>query len=91
MDRLLEIAEQVRKNLEDWCAEHDGDMYDFFGDGSICGEDLDRNLLVGFGVYGSANIVITKDCVECGGMKSARFSDPLAKGLSEFRNLLENC
>lgn len=84
-------ADMSLANLERWCAENDGDMMDFFGEGSIYGEDENGGLIVGFGVNGSANIVICADHVDCGGYSSSEFSPQLQKGMDEFRSILENC
>ena len=78
-------------NLERWCAENDGDMMDFFGDGSIYGETDDGEFIVGYGIYGSANLVIGADCVKCGNCVSSKFSPMLKKALEDFREILENC
>lgn len=83
-------ANDTRKKLETWCVEHDGDMIDFFTD-SIYGEDENGDLIIGFGVYGSANIVVNEHYVKCGGYLSRRFSDRLTKAMTEFISMLDNC
>ena len=84
-------ADMSLANLERWCAENDGDMTGFFGDGSIYGEDGTGGLIVGYGIYGSANLCICKDHVDCGGYSSAKFSPELERAMDEFRSILENC
>ena len=90
-DPWKEEADSLRRRLEQYCRRHDGDMTDYFADGSIYGETADGELIVGFGVVGSANLLIGADCAKCGGYFSREFSPMLKKGLAEFRSLLENC
>lgn len=84
-------ADEIRTNLEVHCAENDGDMEEYFGDGSIYGETNDGGWIVGYGVYGGANIVIYPDCVYVGGFRSKPFSENLKAALADFRYILENC
>ena len=84
-------ANSLRSKLERYCRNHDGDMFDFFGDGSIYGETESGEWIVGFGVIGNANLLIGKDCVKCGGYSSKEFSPMLKKALADFRSTLENC
>ena len=87
---LQKTANDVRNKLETWCDEHDGDMTDFFAD-SIYGEDWNGGLVIGFGVYGSANIVVDEHYVKCGDYLSRRFSERLTKAMTEFISMLDNC
>lgn len=91
MDKRELLANLLRDGMEDYCADHDGDMTDYFVDGSIYGEDGEGNWIVGYGVIGAANLLIGRDCAICGGYKSREFSPTLKKGLETFRALLENC
>ena len=91
MNEYEKTADNCRIGLEEWCRDNDGNMTDYFDDGAIYGEDEHGDWIVGYGVIGSANIVISKDCVKCGGYSSKKFSSRLQKGLAELRNILENC
>ena len=91
MNECEKIADNCRIGLEEWCRDNDGDMIDYFEDGAIYGEDEHGDWIVGYGVVGSANIVICKDRVKCGGYSSKEFSPMLKKALADFRSLLENC
>jgi len=83
-------AEDIRMMMEKWCEEHDGDMLDYFTD-SIYGEDADGNWIIGYGVFGSANIVCERDCIQFNGVRSKPFSPELKAGIAEVRYTLENC
>ena len=85
------MADNLCNSLERWCEENDGEMLDFFEDGSIYGEDADGGLIVGYGVCGSANLVIYKDCVRIGGYSSKEFSPRLKRGISNLKEILSNC
>ena len=91
MNEYEKTADNCRIGLEEWCSENDGDMMDYFEDGAIYGEDERGGWIVGYGVIGSANMVIYKDCVKCGGYSSKEFSPELKRGLAELRGILENC
>ena len=90
MDILKEIN-SICENMESYCSLHDGDMVDFFADGSIYGETADGELIVGFGVFGSANILLCENCVKCGNYVSKEFSPMLKNALADFRSIFENC
>ena len=85
------MVDSLRRNLEEYCQDNDGDILDFFGDGSIYGETADGGLIVGFGVLGSANLVVYGDCVRCGDCQSSAFSPMLKAAMDDFRNILINC
>lgn len=87
---MKEQCESIRKGMSEWYDEHD-DLLDYFGDGEIYGEDKDGNLIVGFGVYGSANIVITDEFVEFGSVRSEKFSERLTRGVRELKHILNHC
>ena len=89
-DKCKTIADETRDRLEEWCEEHDGDMMDFFTD-SIYGVREDGGLIVGYGVYGSANVVVGVDRAECGGRPSADFSAELKEAMRNFFETMENC
>ena len=84
-------ANSLRLRLERYCKYHDGDMFNYFKEGSIYGETAEGDMSVGFGIIGSANLLIGKDCAKCGGYSSKEFSPMLKKALADFRSLLENC
>lgn len=84
-------AEDLHAAMEEWCVSHDGDIADFFTDGSIYGEDSEGNWIVGYGVCGSMDIVVCPDCVKAGGFRSGDFSPELASAVADLRNLLGNC
>ena len=59
--------------------------------GGIYGEDGNGNWIVGYGVSGSANIVVTPDHVEFGSARSEPFSPETKVALAELRQTLANC
>jgi hypothetical protein len=85
------MAVNLAQSLENWCEDHDGDLTDFFGEGSIYGETEEGDYIVGFGVCGNANLLVGRNCVKCGNARSPQFSTELKKALAEFRSMLENC
>lgn len=48
-------------------------------------------LIVGYGVSGSANIIVTPDHVEFGSVKSEPFSPEAKASIAELRKTLANC
>lgn len=87
---LQKEANDLLEKMERFYLDN-GDMMDFFQEGAICGEDDDGGWIVGYGIYGSANLVVGRRKVSCGGYESRPYSPGLSKALSEFRHLLENC
>lgn len=59
--------------------------------GGIYGEDENGNLIAGYGVSGSANVVVTPDHVEFGNAKSEPFSPEAKAALAELRQAMANC
>lgn len=66
------------------------DLGAYFTD-SICGEDENGKWIVGFGVSGSTNIVVTPEFVEFGDAKSEPFSEGAKAALAELRQTIANC
>lgn len=91
LDNCKAQADSLLENLEEHCANNCGEMFDFFGEGSIYGETAEGDLIVGFGIIGSVNLLIGRDCVKCGGYSTEKFSPMLKRGMDAFRNLLDNC
>ena len=60
-------------------------------EGGFYGDDENGNWIVGYGVGGSTNIVVTPDHVEFGDASSASFTVETHAALAEFRGLLECC
>ena len=60
-------------------------------EGGFYGDDENGNWIVGYGVGGSTNIVVTSDHVEFGDASSAPFTVETHAALAEFRGLLECC
>ena len=87
--RMKEHADALHFRMEEWCAEHDGDMVFFFD--SIYGEDEGGNFIVGYGICGSANLCVGRDRVYCGSQESGVFTEELQNGLAELWELLEDC
>ena len=79
--RANEVREGVEKDVDDLAAHF----------GSIYGEDENGNWIVGYGVSGSANVVVTPDHVEFGSAKSESFSPEAKAALAELRRAMENC
>ena len=79
--RANEVRESIEKDVDDLAAHF----------GSICGEDGNGNWIVGYGVSGAANIVVTPDHVEFGCAKSEPFSPEAKAALAELRRTMENC
>ena len=53
--------------------------------------DENGNCIVGYGVSGTANIVVTPDHVEFGSARSEPFSPEAKAALAELRKTLANC
>ena len=88
---LYNQCESIRQTLE-WWIDNESDLMDYFVErGGIYGEDNEGNLIVGYGVCGSANIVIKDDCVEFGSVKSKPFSSQLIAQIKKVKNELKNC
>ena len=79
-------ANEVREGIE-----NDVDGLTAHFEGGIYGEDGNGNWIVGYGVSGSANIVVTPDHVEFGSAKSEPFSPETKVALAELRQTLANC
>ena len=80
--RANEVREGIEKDVDDLAAHFEGGIY---------GEDGNGNWIVGCGVSGSANIVVTPDYVEFGGGRSEPFSPEAKAALAELRQMLANC
>ena len=85
-EEAVKEANDVRQRIEDAV----DDLTAYF-EGGIYGEDENGNWIVGYGVNGSANIVVTPDHVEFGGAASEPFSPETKAALAELRSTLENC
>ena len=79
--RANEVRESIEKDVDDLAAHF----------GSIYGEDENGNWIVGYGVSGSANIVVTPDYVKFGSARSEPFSPEAKAALAELRQTLANC
>ena len=77
-----EVRESIEKDVDDLAAHFTGGIY---------GEDENGNWIVGYGVSGSANIVVTPDHVEFGSAKSEPFSPEAKAALTELRRMMESC
>ena len=77
-----EVREGIEKDVDDLAAHFEGGIY---------GEDENGNWIVGYGVSGSANIVVTPDHVEFGSAKSEPFSPEAKAAIAELRKTLANC
>jgi len=91
MDRnaRLEYVNSIRNNIEN-CVHGEESLYDFF-EGSIYGEDSDGNYIIGYGVSGSSNVVLSTECVMFGDVESEPFSEETSFALKEFKDSLDNC
>ena len=76
-----EVRESIEKDVDDLAAHF----------GSIYGEDENGNWIVGYGVSGSANIVVTPDHVEFGSARSEPFSPEAKSALAELRRTMASC
>lgn len=85
-EEAVKRANEVRQSIENDV----DDLATHFTD-QIYGEDGNGNWIVGYGVSGSANIVVTPDHVEFGGAKSKPFSPEVKVALAELRQTLANC
>ena len=77
-----EVRESIEKDVDDLAAHFEGSIY---------GEDEKGNWIVGYGVSGSANIVVTPDHVEFGSARSESFSPEAKAALTELRRMMESC
>ena len=77
-----EMRESIEKDVDDLAAHFEGGIY---------GEDENGNWIVGYGVSGSVNIVVTPDHVEFGSAKSEPFSQEAKVALAELRRMMESC
>ena len=80
--RANEVRESIERDVDDLAAHFEGGIY---------GEDGNGNRIVGYGVSGSANIVVTPDHVEFGGARSEPFSPVVKAALADLRRTLANC
>ena len=80
--RANEVRQEIEKDVDDLAAHFEGGIY---------GEDGNGNWIVGYGVSGSANIVVTPDHVEFGSAKSEPFSPEAKTAIAELRKTLANC
>ena len=78
----FEVREGSEKDVDDLAAHFEGGIY---------GEDENGNWIVGYGVSGSANIVVTPDHVEFGSVRSEPFSPEAKAAIAELRKTLANC
>ena len=85
-EERLKQVEEIRQGIE-----KDVDDLDEHFEGGIYGEDSNGNWIVGFGVSGSANIVVTPEHVEFGDAKSQPFSSDTKAALAELRKTMANC
>ena len=82
MKRANEVREGIEKDVDDLAAHFEGGIY---------GEEGNGNWIVGYGVSGSANIVVTPDHAEFGSSRSEPFSPEAKAALAELRQTMENC
>ena len=82
VEQANEVRESIEKDVDDLAAHFEGGIY---------GEDENGNWIVGYGVSGSANIVVTPDRVEFGNARSEPFSPETKSALAELRQTLANC
>ena len=80
--RANEVRESIENDVDDLAAHFEGGIY---------GDDGNGNWIVGYGVSGSANIVVTPDLVEFGSARSEPFSPEAKAALAELRKTLANC
>ena len=80
--RANEVRESIEKDVDVLAAHFTDQIY---------GENENGNWIVGYGVSGSANIVVTPDCVEFGDAKSEPFSPEAKAAIAELRRTMENC
>lgn len=85
-EERLRQANEIRERIEDAA----DDLAAHF-EGGIYGDDANGNWIIGYGVSGSTNIVVTPDHVEFGDAISAPFSTKTKTSLAELRNLLKHC
>ena len=85
-EEAVKRANEVRQSIENDV----DDLATHFTD-QIYGEDGNVNWIVGYGVSGLANIVVTPDHDEFGGAKSEPFSPEAKVALAELRQTLANC
>ena len=80
--RANEVRESIENDVDDLAAHFEGGIY---------GEDEKGNWIVGYGVSGSANIVVTPDHVEFGSARSEPFSSEAKAAIAELRRTMKNC
>ena len=80
--RANEVREGIERGVDDLAAHFEGGIY---------GVDENGNCIVGYGVSGSSNIVVTPDHVEFGSARSEPFSPEAKAALAELRKTLANC
>ena len=80
--RANEVRESIEKDVDDLAAHFTDQIY---------GEDEKGNWIVGYGVSGSANIVVTPDHVEFGSARSEPFSPEAKDALAELRRTMASC
>ena len=85
-DERVRQANEVRKGIE----ENIDDLGTHF-EGCVYGNDENGNWIVGFGISGLTNIVVTPDRVEFGDAQSEPFSPEAKVALAELRRTIENC
>ena len=82
MKRANEVRESIEKDVDVLAAHFTDQIY---------GENENGNWIVGYGVSGSANIVVTPDHVEFGSARSEPFSPEAKAAIAELRQMLANC
>ena len=80
--RANEVRESIEKDVDVLAAHFTDQIY---------GENENGNWIVGYGVSGPANIVVTPDHVEFGCAKSEPFSSEVRAALADLRRTLANC
>ena len=80
--RANEVREGIERDVNDLAAYFDGGIY---------GDDGNGSWIVGYGVSGLVNIVVTPDHVEFGSARSEPFSPEAKAALAELRRTPENC
>ena len=78
----FEVREGSEKDVDDLAAHFEGGIY---------GEDANGNWIVGYGVSGSANTVVTRAHVGFGSVRSEPFSPEAKAAIAELRKTLANC
>ena len=78
----FEVREGIEKDVDDLAAHFEGGIY---------GEDENGNWIVGYGVSGAANSVVTPDHVAFGRARSEPFSPEAKAAIAELRRIMANC